>query len=164
MKLLSNRLSLLLLFFFFAFSLQNSLKAQEYDNAVGLRLGFYNGVTFKHSLDGVSAVEGILTSRWRGFSITALYEYHFFPFDVDGLYAFVGAGGHLGYYNGENVRWLDNSVNTLVIGADGILGIEYTFADIPLCLTFDWKPIVNLIGSQNFLGGGFGLSARYILD
>ncbi|MGB8492023.1 MAG: hypothetical protein WCE64_13285, partial [Bacteroidales bacterium] len=47
---------------------------QDYKTGVGLRLGLYNGLSVKHFFSENKAVEGILTTRWRGFDITGLYE------------------------------------------------------------------------------------------
>jgi hypothetical protein len=50
--------------------------AQDYNTGVGLRLGFSNGLTIKHFVSQRSAFEGILSTRWRGFELTGLYEVH----------------------------------------------------------------------------------------
>lgn len=140
-----------------------SLQAQDFSQAVGLRGGLDNGITYKASLDGTNAFDLILSSRWSGFSFTALYERHFYPFDVDGLYAYYGAGAHIGFYDNRS-PWFDGNSSGMVLGADGVVGIEYVFADFPINLSFDWKPVINLIGHSGFYGGGFGLSARYIIN
>ncbi len=44
--------------------------AQDYKNALGLRLGTSIGVTAKHFMGEKSAVEGLLTTRWQGLEIT----------------------------------------------------------------------------------------------
>ncbi len=141
-----------------------SIQAQDFSQAIGVRGGLANGITYKASLDGTNAVDLILSSRWRGFNFTALYERHSYPFSVDGLYAYYGGGGHVGFYDGKYSPWFEASASGMVIGVDGVLGIEYTFEDFPFCLSFDWKPVINLIGHNGFYGGGFGLSARFVVD
>ena len=59
--------------------------AQDYNTGVGLRLGFSNGLTVKHFVSQRSAFEGILSTRWRGFELTGLYEVHNNAFDVTRL-------------------------------------------------------------------------------
>jgi len=46
--------------------------AQDYNTGIGLRGGWGTGLTIKHFLNGKAAVEGILDSRWHGFSVTGL--------------------------------------------------------------------------------------------
>lgn len=138
------------------------VKAQDYNTGIGLRGGWGTGLTVKHFLNGKSAVEGILDSRWRGFSVTGLYEIHAQAFDIDRLNWYYGVGGHIGFWNGEYVRWADNHNNYTVIGIDGILGLEYNFDFIPFNLSIDWKPALNLAGSSGFWGDGGAISIRYI--
>jgi hypothetical protein len=134
--------------------------AQEYETAAGLRGGLYNGLTIKHFLGGKSAVEGIITSRWYGFNVTGLYELHKWrAFDVDRLNWYYGVGGHLGVWEENSSAWLTGN---LVIGADLILGIEYTFEEIPINIGVDWKPAFNFIGADVFRGDGGAFSARYV--
>ncbi len=139
-----------------------SLCAQYYETAVGIRAGTFNGITAKHFLHDNRAVEGILSFRWEGFNITGLYEVHNDAFEVNGLEWYYGFGAHLGFWNGRNVRWADDEGSYMVIGIDGIIGIEYNFAAIPINLSLDWKPVINLIGYTGFWGDGAALSIRYL--
>lgn len=136
--------------------------AQDYNTGVGLRLGFSNGLTVKHFLSQRSAVEGLLATRWRGFEITGLLEVHNQAFDVDRLKWYFGGGAHIGFWNGDNTHWGDTGTNYTIIGVDGILGIEYSFSEVPINLSLDWKPAFNLTGYTGFWGDGGALSIRYI--
>ncbi|HBZ20540.1 MAG TPA: hypothetical protein DEO60_05385, partial [Bacteroidales bacterium] len=60
-------LTLTLVIFIYAFA-----SAQDYKTGVGLRLGFSNGLTIKHFVSQRSALEGLLSTRWRGFELTGL--------------------------------------------------------------------------------------------
>lgn len=137
-------------------------KSQDYNTGIGLRGGWGTGLTVKHFLGDKAAVEGILDSRWRGFSLTGLYEIHNTAFDIDRLNWYYGFGGHIGFWNGKNVGWADDNNNYTIIGIDGILGIEYNFDFIPINLSIDWKPALNLAGSSGFWGDGGAISIRYI--
>lgn len=139
----------------------NSVTAQNYETSVGLRAGFYNGVTFKHFLSEKAAFEGILSSRWRGFRLTGLYEVHNSAFNEEGLQWYYGGGAHISSWNGRNVNWINDNENYLVIGLDIILGLEYKFSDAPINISLDWKPAINLIGYSSFVGDGGALSIRY---
>lgn len=139
------------------------IQAQDYSTGIGLRGGWYNGLTAKHFLSEKSAVEGILTTRWQGFSVTALYELHkYTAFGVERLNWYYGGGAHLGFWNGTYTTWGTAGTTYLVIGIDGILGIEYNFAEIPINLSLDWKPAFNLIGYFDFWVDGAAASVRYI--
>lgn len=151
-------LFVLLIALFFGFK----SSAQDYNTGIGLRGGLGSGLTIKHFLNGKSAVEGILDSRWRGFSITGLYEIHQQAFEVDRLNWYYGVGGHIGFWNGGNVSWADNHDDYTVIGIDGILGLEYNLDFIPINLSIDWKPAFNLSGYSGFWGDGGAISVRYI--
>jgi hypothetical protein len=152
-------LTLTLVVFIAAFS-----SAQEYNTGVGIRLGTSQGLTVKHFISQRSALEGLLSTRWQGFELTGLYEVHDQAFEVDRLNWYFGGGGHIGFWNGDNTynRWGDQGENYVVIGIDGILGIEYNFEDVPINLSLDWKPAFNLSGYSGFWGDGGALSIRYI--
>ncbi len=136
--------------------------AQDYKTGVGLRAGVPYGVTVKHFLSEQNAVEGILASRWNGFVITGLYENEHWTGEYPGLNWFWGFGGHVGFWDeGSNPR-LDKDYVGSVIGIDGILGLEYTFDDIPLNLSLDILPAINLIGSTGWGGINGALSVRYV--
>lgn len=136
-------------------------KAQDYNAAIGLRGGFANGVTFRKMLSSGEAFEGILTSRYGGFNVTGLYEIQKdFP-SAQRLHWYFGFGAHLGMYQTNKFdKNIPSNGTEVIIGADGILGMEFNF-DFPLNLSLDWKPAFNLLGYGNFIGDGFALSARY---
>lgn len=136
--------------------------AQDYKTGIGLRGGWFNGITVKHFIGENKALEGIFSTRWRGFNITGLYEVHHTAFDVDGLNWYYGGGGHIGFWDGRNVKWATGTNAYTVIGIDGILGLEYNFKEIPINLSVDWKPAFNIIGHSGFWGDGGAFSIRYI--
>ena len=137
------------------------ISAQEYKTGIGLRAGFSSGLTVKHFNNSKVALEGLFTTRWQGFVVTGLYEVHNRAFDVDRLKWFYGGGAHLGFYNGDYVYWGRNGSAYTVVGIDGILGLEYTFSEVPINLGIDWKPSFNLIGYSGFWSEG-GFSVRYV--
>ena len=49
-------------------------EAQFYQNAAGLRLGNASGLSGKTLVSKRFALEGIISTRWRGINITALGE------------------------------------------------------------------------------------------
>ena len=111
-----------------AISIVALASAQDYKTGVGLRAGFSNGLTIKHFVSEKAAFEGLLSTRWRGFDITGLYEIHHQAFEVEHLNWYYGVGAHIGFWNGNNVPWTTGDTSYTVIGIDGILGIEYSFS------------------------------------
>ena len=75
----------------------------------------------------------------------------------------MGAGAHVGFWNGKYNPWWDNERNYGVFGIDGQIGLEYTINEIPLNLAIDWKPAINIIGYSGFWGDEIGLSVRYTI-
>ena len=137
--------------------------SQDYNTGIGLRAGFYNGLTIKHFANEKVAIEGIFSSRWRGFEITGLYEVHNVAFDTQRLKWFFGFGGHVGFWDGDHTheQWGERGETYTVIGIDGILGLEYSFELIPFNIGLDWKPAYNVFGYEGFWADGSAFSLRY---
>ena len=141
-----------------------SVKAQSYENAIGLRGGSANGLTFKHFIGQTDALEFIVGSRWSGFQVTGLYERHKAISGNDQFKFYYGAGAHIGAWNNNKRHpWFDDDDKNenVVVGLDGILGIEYAFKEVPICLSLDWKPEFNFFGYSGVWVGDGGLSIRY---
>lgn len=129
-------------------------KAQSYTNAVGVRLtsntsSITSGFTIKHFLDEGTALEGIVGVN-NGLGICGLYEKHFSIESVNNLQWFAGVGGYVAFFN-KNTN----------LGGAGIIGLDYKFEEIPLNISLDWKPELNIISHVGFEGSGVGLSARF---
>jgi hypothetical protein len=136
----------------------------NYKTALGLRLNEGAGITVKHFVSEKSSIEGILYTRWRGFNLTGLYQGNFPVFSEPGFRFFMGGGAHIGVWDrNRNPWWKDEEYNDTraVFGLDGQIGLEYTFGQLPLNLSIDWKPAINFIGVSNFWGGDLALSVRY---
>jgi len=139
-----------------------SLKAQDYKTSLGLRAGFPYGLTIKHFMNETNAVEGILASNYGGFIATALFENEHWTGKYPGLNWYWGVGAHVGFWNAGANKYLKSTYSGSVIGVDGILGLEYTFDEIPLNISLDVLPSVNLIGSAGWGGVNGALSVRYV--
>jgi len=86
----------------------------------------------------------------NGLGICGLYEKHFNIEAVNNLEWFAGFGGYFAF----------NNKNTFIGGA-GIVGLDYKFEEIPLNISLDWKPELNIISTVNFQSSGVGLYARF---
>jgi hypothetical protein len=136
--------------------------AQDYNTGIGLRAGFDQGLTIKQFISQQSAFEFLLATRWRGFKVTGLYEIHNRAFQTERLNWYFGFGAHIGFWDGNYTKWGDPGVKYTVIGIDGILGLEYNFTEVPINISIDWKPTLNLSGYKGFWGDEGALSIRYI--
>jgi hypothetical protein len=156
------RLSTLLLIAFISTCSLATVSAQSYDQATGLRGGITNGITYKHFLGEQDAVELIAGLQDNGLRVTGLYERHVPALDMAGFYWYYGAGGHLGFYdNNYNPPYRDNDRDGgTAIGVDGIAGLEYRIADIPIVISADVKPFIEVTEPDLYLWDT-GLSLRY---
>jgi len=134
-------------------------QSQEYTNSLGVRGTYAFGITGKHFIEQNKALEGILTFGYGGYNITGLYEIHAPAFDVKRLYWYYGGGAHIGQIHNTHPVYSDMDDGDILIGFDGIIGLEYDIEEIPITISADWKPTLNLTG----YGSGFwgGLSFRY---
>ena len=143
-------------------AIQFSSKAQGYDNAIGGRFGAANGVTFKTTLGGNKMIDIIANFRsndnYKYFRVTGLYEIYN-PIDgAQGLNWYYGIGGSIGsvkydYYYAQS--------SDLYLSVDGVLGLDYKFADAPINISLDWKPAIELTPDTDFDASGVGLSLRF---
>jgi hypothetical protein len=121
----------------------------------GVRLGSIDqalstGFTYRYFLNEKSAIEGILNLRNEAIAVGALYE-RFAPIQgVEGLQWFYGAGAYVGFQAFEN------------FGITGIAGMDYSFKEVPINLSVDWKPELNLIEYVGFRASTVAVSVRFV--
>ena len=139
--------------------------SQDYNSGIGIRGGPTSGLVFKHFTKSDMAWEGILHTRfgWTGVGITGLIEMHADAFGVDNLRWVYGAGAHIAHYETHRTHYYFEDIDDYtIIGVDGLIGMEYTIRDIPFAVSFDWKPVLNLVEVFGFWFDEFGLSVRYV--
>lgn len=126
--------------------------AQKYNTALGVRLGGNAyGVTLQQRVASRVTIEGIAGLSEREYSGTVLGEYHFGILGPSLNYYF-GAGGHLGHHKDTGDFG----------GLDGLVGVEYKVAFLPIALSFDFKPTVEFNG-DNYARFPTAFSIRYVL-
>lgn len=126
--------------------------AQKYNTALGARLGGGNyGITLQQRVASRVTIEAIAGLGQREFTGTVLGEYHFGILGPS-LNYYLGAGGHLGH----------NKDAGDFGGFDGMVGVEYKVAFLPLVLSFDFKPTVE-IHSDDYARFPTAFSIRYVL-
>lgn len=139
--------------------------AQQYQTGIGLRMGAASGFSVKHFVDRNKAIEGILGLRYNGFIVTGMLEKQQPAFDVSRLDWYYGAGAHIGFWSSDrnDNPFFDDEDQMLVLGIDGIVGLEYVIREIPLSVSLDWKPIFNVIGHFGPRFDYAGFTVRYTL-
>ena len=135
----------------------------NYKTALGIRLSSSpalqnNSISIKHFIKENVAIEGLFSFS-DPITIGALLELHR-QFSTPGLQWFYGAGGYFGTGK-EFSQAKQAEIQKTYLGAQGVVGIDYKFANIPLNLSIDWKPELNLISDINFEPGAVGLTARF---
>ncbi len=137
--------------------------AQDYKTALGIRLSsspaiVNNSISIKHFVTEKAAIEGLL-SFGDPLAIGALLEIHE-QLGTPGLRWYYGGGAYLGFVKSYNVNTDKNETNTN-FGAQGVLGLDYKFSNVPVNLSIDWKPELNLVTDINFEPAAVGLTARF---
>jgi len=151
----------------------NTAKAQapeyrpNYQFAAGLKFGGYeNGVSAKYFMDEKTSLEAIAGLRSpHGLVITGLYELNQQAFHVEGFRFYYGFGAHLGavgagYYkrfNGDDQLYTGNKI---LLGADGVIGLEYVIPNSPIAVSLDLNPRLEL-ATGPFFDIAPGLGVKY---
>ena|SRR6478752_3961502 len=133
----------------------NSLKAQDYRFAMGIRLSnsaptLNSSFSGKYFITDKNAVEGLISFGSK-FGIGALIEIHK-PLNVEGLRWFYGGGAYVGFEDGDTF-----------LGPTGVIGLDYKFATAPINLSLDWKPELDIMPDINFVPDAFGLTVRFTI-
>ena len=153
-------------------SLSKMSYAENYSTGVGIRLGgITSGVTLKHFFGNAGAIEGIASIGRHSFLLTGLFEKHS-PFPkAEGLSWFFGGGAHVGFFQhdypyGYFYYYKDHGNKIYVydkygdahnsFGLDFILGMEYKFKGVPIAVSIDAKPFVDVVpGFEGYWEYGF---------
>jgi hypothetical protein len=161
--------------FMTAFAFTQNLAAQDfpedsptpqstsYRTALGVRLSSSaamqnNSISIKQFITEKTAIEGLF-SFGDPLSLGALLEFHK-PLAASGLTYFYGAGGYIGFVKTVNTTTQKTSTETN-FGGQGIIGLDYKFAGIPLNISLDWKPELNIVNDINFEPAAIGFTARF---
>ncbi|OLY92814.1 hypothetical protein SAMN05444008_10211 [Cnuella takakiae] len=127
------------------------LHAQQGRNALGIRFSnndalVNTGISFRHYVKSSTAIEGTLS--FDPAAVGILVE-KFKPLGSPGLNWFYGGGGYVAF-SGRNV-----------LGAQGIIGLDYTFSAAPINVSLDWKPELELLNDVSFEPAAVGLGIRF---
>ena len=142
----------------------SSVSAQDsYKTALGVRLSssapmVSNSISLKHFLNERTAIEALF-SFGDPLALGVLVEMHK-PVGTSGIQWYYGGGGYLAFVKSYNVTKNKDETNTNV-GAQGVVGLDYKFVNLPLNLSLDWKPELNLVRDINFEPAAVGFTARF---
>lgn len=130
-------------------------RAQDYRLGIGVRLSnstptLSNSITGKYFVTDRSAIEGIVSFGSR-FGVGALIGIHK-PFSVEGLSWMYGAGAYIGFEEHRTYA-----------GPTGMLGLDYKFTNVPINLSLDWKPELDISPEIHFIPDAVALSVRFTL-
>lgn len=138
---------------------------QQYKTAIGIKGGFpyYGSLDIKHYF-GKAAGEFRLGGGHHDFFLQGLYEKNY---DLgSGFEWYWGVGAHLGFWNYNNNNGFYHEGKYYDSGSygglDAVLGLEYTFTEIPLNIAVDAGPAVNIFP---YVNGYFGaaIAARFAI-
>jgi hypothetical protein len=155
-----------LLFFLLIALTSQSLQAQYYDQAVGLRAGTSLSASYKkffsyhpnlqmawEVLGGVQLDE--IRLETNGYVVEGVWYAHMdLGFDT-GFSGFAGAGIFMGVYTPPNQRTAFGG------GLAFVLGASYTFTHTPLNVQLDWKPILSNPRTPSLTRGA--ITFRYVI-
>jgi hypothetical protein len=145
------------------FCFATTVSAQDYKTALGVRLSsssamVNNSISLKHFLNEKTAVEALF-SFGDPLALGALVEMHK-PLGTSGIQWFYGGGGYIAFVKTYNATKAKDETD-VNFGAQGVIGMDYKFANIPLNLSLDWKPELNIVGDINFEPAAIGFTARF---
>jgi hypothetical protein len=128
--------------------------SQSYETAIGLKGGYpsLGGLNLKKMLSSSTAAEFSIGGYDGGLVLSGLFEIQKPLPEPTGLYWYLGVGPTVGSVN-----------ESLLLAVNGVLGIDYTFQDLPINIALDTGPVVQLIGNRNLFSWGGGLAVRYTL-
>lgn len=159
------KMKYLLLTCFCCLMISSDVLSQDFDSAVGLRLGYPTSVTYKKFINETAAIEGYVGFRsFAGasyLSVNGAFQLHKDIADVDQLQWYYGAGAGVVLWN------VDFGNNSTSVGIQGYLGLSYTFDGTPINVSADWIPTFFLNGLTGYgdgLNTGYGtIAVRYVL-
>jgi hypothetical protein len=151
------------------------LTGQNIYKQAGIRTGYRGGIFFQMTNEAGNAEIGynaLLSFNNNGIQLTGLkviYETALSEISPE-LFLCWGYGGHVGFIYSDHLGFLGERYNFSgerfcpLIGADGWLAAEYRFKDIPLNISLNIKPFVELTvpAFVKIMPGDLGISVSYV--
>jgi hypothetical protein len=151
------------------------VNGQNVTRQAGLRTGYRGGIFYQATTEAGNAEIGynaMLGFSNNGIQLTGLrivYESSLDNISPD-LFLAWGYGGHIGFFITDHLRSLGENYSFRqerfcpVFGADGWLAAEYRFRDIPLNISLNIRPFVELTVPSfvRIMPGDLGVSISYV--
>jgi hypothetical protein len=140
-----------------------SLQGSAQEKSLGLRLGWGGGLSFVTPFEENQDIELILSPRWGGLILTGLYEIKM-DLDSENWNWYYGGGMHLGFHHRNNFigEGFNGDQQYINMGFDLIVGVKYRMQSLPVELSADFKPSVELLAERNLLLEELAVSCRYL--
>ena len=162
-------------FFILILIIPSIVKGQYATRQAGLRTGYRGGIFYQITNEAGNAEIGynaLLSFNNNGIQLTGLriiYETSLTEISPDLFFAW-GYGGHAGFVYTDHLGFLGERYSFTgerfcpVFGADGWLAAEYRFRDIPLNISLNIKPFVELTlpSFVKIMPGDLGVSISYV--
>ncbi len=137
----------LIVTFFIILTMASLSNAQE----LGVRFGDIVGNTV--AIDGMyKQIHADVSFGSGGVGLEALYDFFQKPLKGEAFGIYAGAG---------LFTWLGDP---FLLGVSGEIGLDYHFNNLPLSLSFDWRPSLTVIDNTNFNAGRFGFNVRFVFN
>jgi hypothetical protein len=130
------------------------------NTGIGLRISSFGlgsggtetifGITLNHHFSRGTTLEGIADFPTGGVIISGLYE-KFHSLNRSGNFCFFYGGG----------IFIGSGGGTTIAGLRGVLGLNYEFKDLPIELSIDWMPALEIVNDVQAGLKCLGLSARF---
>lgn len=143
-----------------------AINTYSYTTAIGVRAIGTSGITFKRFTASNKALEGILGFGPGALSVTLLFEKYLNAFDEAGLNWYYGIGGHIAsqsdWVRYDGIRRYQRTSGDFGVGVDGIFGMEYKINEIPIAVSLDVKPFLEVTTNGSvFLAVDPGLGIKF---
>lgn len=133
--------------------------AQDYNRAIGLRFGGGASVNYREFISNSNSyqidlgLDNLFSSEHLNLLVSGTYLWHWGT-EVAGLGFYAGPGASIGLHIGKES-------NALALSIDGLVGIEYKIAKVPLAISLDYRPQIGLVPEFQFYAYGVGLGIKY---
>ena len=130
-----------------------NIHAQRKITSLGIRIEGNDpsnlGISLRHRIHSGTMLEGIVHFYDGAVGVSGLFEkYH--NLSSSGAFDFYYGGGvHVAFYN------------NIGAGVVGIVGLCYTFKEIPFNISVDWKPVLDIVDNVDLRARLLGVSIRY---
>lgn len=167
--------NIFLLILLYRILLPDSLCGQVSSRQAGVRVGYRSGIYYQvTSITGnaESGYNAMLSFRSNGIQVTGLkivYEDSFNDISPN-LYLGWGYGGHAGFIYSDHLRAMGEDYYfpdhrfCPLLGIDGWLAAEYRIKDIPVTVSLNLKPCLEIIvpAFVRLIPWDFGVSVSYL--